>query len=127
MLITRESEYAVRMIRALADNEIKAVRTICDNENIPYKFAYKILKKMERCKMVEVFYGAKGGYRLNKEVSEISMFDILAMNPNNLQLSKCSCADCAKHTSECSVNKEFNLLKNTITSALHERTLDKVI
>jgi len=115
------------MIRALADNEIKAVRTICDNENIPYKFAYKILKKMERCKMVEVFYGAKGGYRLNKEVSEISMFDILAMNPNNLQLSKCSCADCAKHTSECSVNKEFNLLKNTITSALHERTLDKVI
>jgi len=127
MLITRESEYAMRMVRALADNEIKTVRTICDDENIPYKFAYKILKKMEHRNIVEAFYGTKGGYRLNKEVSEISMLDILAINPNNLHFSKCSCADCAKHTSECGVNKEFNLLKSTITSALYKRTMDKVI
>jgi len=127
MLITRESEYAMRMIRALADNEIKTVRTICDKENIPHKFAYKILKKMERNNIVEAFHGANGGYKLNKKISEISMLDILAINPNNLHFSKCSCTSCAEHTSECGMNKEFKLLKSTITSALHERTMDKVI
>ena len=128
MLITRETEYAIRMIRALANNEIMAVKTICENENIPYKFAYKILKKMERHKMVKAFQGARGGYRLNKEVSEISLFDILEMNPKNLQLAnECSCADCAKYTSECGVNKEFTLLKDTITLKLRKRTMDKVI
>ena len=128
MLITRETEYAIRMLRALTDYEIKAVRTICENENIPYKFAYKILKKMERRKMVKAFQGSRGGYRLNKEISEISMLDILEMNPKNLQFANgCSCADCTKNTGECSVNNEFTLLKDTITLEFRKRTMDKVI
>jgi len=127
MLITRESEYAVRMIRALADNEIRTVRAICDEENIPHKFAYKILKKMEYADIVKAFYGVNGGYRLSKDISQISMFEILTINPNNLHFNKCSCSSCSEYTSECAVNKEFKLLKSTITSALYERTMDKVI
>ena len=127
MLITRESEYAMRMIRALADNEIKNVRTVCDEENIPHKWAYKILKKMQRANIVESFHGVKGGYRLNKEVSQISMLDILAINPNNLHFSKCSCSSCSKNMNRCAVDKELVLLKSTISSALYERTMDKVI
>jgi len=128
MRITRETEYAIRMLRALTDYEIKAVKTICDEENIPYKFAYKILKKMERRNMVKAFQGSRGGYRLNKEISKISMLDILEMNPKNLQFAnRCSCAGCTKNTGECGVNNEFTLLKDTISLEFRKRTMDKVI
>ena len=111
MLITRESEYAMRMVRALVDNEIKTVRTICDEENIPHKFAYKILKKMEHAGIVKAFHGVTGGYQLDREISQISMFDIVAINPNNLNFSKCSCSGCFGRTDECTVNKELHLLR----------------
>ena len=44
MLLTKESDYAIRIVRALKDgNKIRA-RDICEEEEIPEAFAYKILK-----------------------------------------------------------------------------------
>jgi len=131
MIITRESEYAIRMVRALADNEIKNVRIICDLENIPHKFAYKILKKMENIGIVEAFQGVKGGYRLDKDISQITMLDILRISKNTLHFSEGihRSSDCSHHkqSDECSIRKEFKRVDDVIRTALSERTMDKVI
>ena len=120
MLITREIEYAIRMIRALTDNEIKSVGKICDDEGIPTKWAYKILKKMERANLVKAFYGTKGGYQLNKKISQITMLDIVTINKNALRFGN-------EQSNKCVINKEFERLKDVIKSDLRERTMDKVI
>lgn len=128
MLITRESEYAIRMVRALADNEIKPVRKICDDEPVPLKWAYKILKKMEHANIVKSFHGVKGGYRLDKEISEITMLDIFAINENNLRTGRClhGCAHDAK-SKRCLMNKDFEQVENTIKTALNKITIDKLV
>ena len=48
MMITRESDYAIRIIRALKDGELLPLEQICQRELVPKQFAYKILKKLER-------------------------------------------------------------------------------
>jgi len=124
MFITRESEYAMRMVRSLADYEIKSVREICDAERIPHKWAYKILKKMEKAKIVKVFYGVYGGYQLDKDTSQISMLDILNMNENTLRMNE---STRELHTGKCAISEEFISLMNVIKSELQERTMDKIV
>ena len=44
MLITRECDYAVRVLRAMAEEKRVSVNEICEKELITAPFAYKILK-----------------------------------------------------------------------------------
>jgi len=130
MLITRESEYAIRMVRALADNEVKSVGRISDDERIPPKWAYKILKKMERAKLVKSFYGVNGGYQLDKEISKITMLDILTINENSLRFSECahgpSCSHATHSLDECAITQEFKGLQNAVKWLLSERTMAEI-
>ena len=54
MMITRESDYAIRIIRALKDGELLPLEQICQRELVPKQFAYKILKKLERSGLVSI-------------------------------------------------------------------------
>lgn len=125
MRITRESIYAICMIRALADHEVKSVRIICEDENIPYKWAYKILKRMERAGIVKAFYGAQGGYKLVKGLSQITMLDVLTINERSVyDLENCLHVT---QSSECEIYEEFERLANVMRAELRERTMDKVL
>ena len=52
MLITRRSDYAMRIIRVLRDSKIHNVREMCELEEIPKAFAYKILRELEMAGIV---------------------------------------------------------------------------
>ena len=53
MFITRECDYAVRVLRALAGETRLSVNEICDREAITAPFAYKILKKLQKAGIVK--------------------------------------------------------------------------
>lgn len=48
MLFTKESDYAIRVIRALQDGGKKTIKELCELEQIPSAFGYKILQKMNK-------------------------------------------------------------------------------
>ena len=53
MLITRRSDYAMRICRVLHDGKVHNVREICQAEEIPKAFAYKILRELEMADLVK--------------------------------------------------------------------------
>ena len=61
MLITRECDYAVRVLRALAEEKRVSVSEICEKELITAPFAYKILKKLQKAGMVRGVSGCSWG------------------------------------------------------------------
>ena len=61
MIMTRESDYAVRILRALAGGEKMTVGGICEAEVVPGQFDYKILEKLAKCGYLGIFRGAEGG------------------------------------------------------------------
>ena len=76
MLITRECDYAVRVVRALADGRRMSVGEICEKEFITAPFAYKILKKLQKAGIVKGFRGVHGGYSLNRVAKELTLYDV---------------------------------------------------
>jgi len=132
MFITRESDYAIRIVRALADGENRTVHEICAIEKIPKQFAYKILKKLERGKLVKVQRGAHGGYRLFKEVANITLYDILASVAESLSINEClkdGTNSCERHSdlAPCSVHIECKRLEVLIVSALKEKSMESIL
>ena len=49
VLITRETDYALRILQSLLNGEKKSVGEISEQELIPQQFAYKIMKKLSTC------------------------------------------------------------------------------
>ena len=64
MVITRETDYALRLLRVLLDGELHAVRDIAESELVPQAFAYKILIKLSKAGLVRSVRGTAGGFRL---------------------------------------------------------------
>lgn len=83
MRITRETDYALRMLRELSGADQKAgegrisVREIAENELIPLQFAYKISKKLEKAGLVKISRGAEGGCRLTADLRGVSLYELM--------------------------------------------------
>ena len=77
MVITRETDYALRILRALLDGKLHTAGQIAQDELLPQAFAYKILKKLEKAGLVEVVRGTAGGCRLSADLTGTSLYDLM--------------------------------------------------
>ncbi|MDD4774576.1 MAG: Rrf2 family transcriptional regulator [Eubacteriales bacterium] len=83
MKITRETDYALRIMRCLAQHNHKSisnginVSSISDMISAPRKFSLKILGKLRSGGFVKSFKGSGGGFALAKKPSEINLLDII--------------------------------------------------
>ena len=131
MLITKESDYSIRIIRALADNEKKTVKTICEQELIPHKFAYKILKKLSDAGFVQSFQGPDGGYKLARTLCSFTLYDIISAANEDILLFECMRKDweCPLNNSEspCAAHRELERIQNIMVKEMKLKTMDEVL
>jgi Rrf2 family iron-sulfur cluster assembly transcriptional regulator len=94
-MITREADYAIRVMMLLARRECEdkagaSSQEIAKEMDIPYRFLRKLVKRMVAGGLVESRRGKGGGLALRKPAGEISVFDVLqVMGPSGTQLSQC--------------------------------------
>ena len=131
MFLTKECDYAIRVIRALADLDKKPVKTICDLEYIPRPFAYKILKKLEYAGIVLSSRGVTGGYRLMKTPGTLTIYDIVSAVADELLVNECLLDDynCQRNSngSLCGVHNEMSRIQEIIILALKEKNVAEVV
>lgn len=77
MIITRETDYALRILRALMDGQLHTVGELAQGELLPQPFAYKIIKKLCKAGLVQITRGAAGGCRLSADLSQVTLYDLL--------------------------------------------------
>ena len=122
MLITRECDYAVRIVRALAGGEKLCVNQICEKEDLTPAFVYKILKKLEKKEIVKSFRGSNGGYALKKSLGELTLLDVyLAVEPD-FYMIECKNPDKAcvhnQSDSSCKVHRELYRIQKQLAKEL---------
>lgn len=132
MFITRECDYAVRVIRALADEERLSVGEICKREGITAPFAYKILKKLQTAEIVKGFRGVHGGYALEKPASEITLLDIYQAIDPEMFLVEClnpqkRCSRDGAGGKPCQVHRELEAIQKKLYALLSEKSLEKIL
>ena len=89
MLITRETDYALRMLRVLLDGEKHSAAEMSETELIPMQFAYQILRKLSAGELVQVSRGAAGGCRLSCDLRGVSLYDLMAVMGEHDVLCAC--------------------------------------
>jgi len=129
MFLTKECDYAIRVVRALAGMEKKSAKMICEREYIPAPFAYKILNKLEHAGIVCSYRGTLGGYQLAKKLDCITLFDVINAVDENLFINECLQPGhvCPHNTngSRCSVHQDLERIQNGLIISLKEKTLDR--
>ena len=131
MFLTKECDYAIRIVRELADMEIKPVQTICSREQVPRPFAYKILKRLENGGITGSIRGASGGYYLAKSPDNLSLYDVVNAVDNRLFINECLREGyCCPHNTDgnlCGVHMEFTRIQELLINALKENSIKNII
>jgi len=132
MFLTKECDYAMRIVRALSDYEKRSVHVICEKEHIPVHFAYKILKKLECAEIVSSVRGAFGGYQLAKSLDKISMFDIVNAMNDSLAITECLkmghvCPNNDGSHKQCKIHAELASMQYELIRMLRGRIMDELV
>jgi Rrf2 family protein len=129
MLITRRSDYAFRICRVLQDGKVHNVREICDKEEIPRAFAYKILRELEMADLVKSERGNQGGYFLNKPLDELTIYDVASITEGDLAILHCMKEDCSRNPEElpCKVHMEMERIQEILVAEMKKKTIADII
>ena len=129
MLITKRSDYALRICRALKDGRTHNVREICENEDIPRAFAYKIIREMEQSGIVNSERGNKGGYFLRKSLDNLTMYDIINITEEDIAIVHCIKDECERNTNNipCKMHQEMERIQTILEKELKEKTISDIL
>lgn len=131
MLLTNESDYSLRIIRALADGEKQTVKAISETELIPFNFAYKILKKMEKAGITQSIHGPGGGYRLVKPLDSLSLYDVISAVEEDVLVFQCLRSDrqCQRDPggNMCTVHMEFARIQELLVNEMKAKTMKEIL
>ena len=132
MFLTKECDYGIRVIRALSDGYKKTVEKIAEEEHIPKKFAYKIVKKLEQGGLVRSIRGRSGGYMLSTDLNKLTLYDVVVKLDAKRYLN-----DCLKEDNECpfrnhpnhpcTVHIELRGAQELLMDALRAKTLNTIL
>ena len=125
--LTREGDYAVRAMLALASrgaNEIVSSRLIAAEWGIPHRFLTHVLARLAESGLVEAVTGRRGGYKLARPLSEIRLIDIVEAIDGSASATRCVLrgGPCGPD-GRCRVHDTFALARQRYTDTLASRTL----
>ncbi|NLD20380.1 MAG: Rrf2 family transcriptional regulator [Clostridiales bacterium] len=129
MLITRRSDYAMRICRVLKDGKIHNVREICEKEAVPKAFAYKILRELEMADLIKSERGNQGGYYLNKPLSALTVYDIISITEDDLAILHCMNEECERNPDDmpCKVHKEIERIQEILIRELKKKSIAEIM
>ncbi len=132
MFITRECDYAVRVIRALAGTPRMNVPDICQKESITEPFAYKILKKLQKNGIVKGFRGVHGGYCLSISPDKMTLYDVYCAIDPDMFIIDClrpgyRCVRDGADGHPCLVHKELGEIQDELTRMLKRKSLAQIL
>lgn len=129
MLITKKSDYALRICRVLRDGKTHSVGDICEKENVPKAFAYKIIRGMEQAGIVESERGNKGGYRLLRKLDELTVYDIVANTEDDVAIVHCINEECERNTNDmpCRMHMEMERIQSILEKEMKGRTIEEIL
>lgn len=133
MLLTKETDYALRILRALADGNRLTTKELANDEQIPHQFAYKILKKLQNGGIVSILRGADGGCTLAIGLEKLSLFQLMQVMEDDSYVSSCmkagyQCSWCKAHgNAVCHAHTHLSSIQKNLDEELDSHSLREIL
>lgn len=78
--LPRQMEYAIIALSAMHQahpGQIFAVRSLCEAREIPFDVMSKTMQRLAKAKILRAVKGVNGGYQIIKDLSRVSLLDLL--------------------------------------------------
>ncbi len=124
MLINRETDYALRILRSLSEKSPQKMQDISEDQHIPSQYIYKITKKLCNAGYVEIKQGRTGGCYIVCDLSTVTLLDIMKATGDDLVINACMAEDfnCSwkeKKGDVCTVHNHLQTLEATLKNCLN--------
>ena len=129
MKITREADYALRIVAMIAEEgrQIEA-KVIAEKNEIPYRFTLKILRKIVQSGIIKSYRGVNGGYVLNKAPSEITLKDVIEVIDGKIAINKCmEESGICRNDGVCRIQKQLYRVQKVLSEELEKITFEDIL
>jgi len=131
-MITREADYAIRVMLYLAnrnERDIVSTSDLADAMDIPYRFLRKISRKLANADLVNGIRGNGGGLQLKEKKENISLLRVLnVIDPKIAKLNTCLVdkSNCPR-TKKCPVHNSLIKLQTVLDTELNNIKFNDLI
>lgn len=90
--INRKLEYALISLRHMSakdPGQLTSAKEVCDIYHMPFDPTSRVLQIMAQHEIVRAEQGAHGGYQILKDLSKITLFDLIQIIEGPIQITNC--------------------------------------
>ena len=131
MLITREVDYALRILRALYVEGRMTTSALCEKEKIPKAFAYKIIRKLTAAGYLTTDRGADGGVQMRTDLAGESLYDLMCEVDSRELVNNCLNPDYVCENREnrdcCTIHEQLREVQESVDDERKKRDLRSLI
>lgn len=131
MRLTRQTNYAIRIMMYCAANEgrLSRIPEIAAAYSVSELFLFKILQPLVENRLVETVRGRNGGVRLARPAAELTLFDIVRVTEESFAMAECfenDATDCPLVDS-CALNAALREALNAFFGVLERYSIDDLV
>ncbi|MGE5454757.1 MAG: RrF2 family transcriptional regulator [Methylocystaceae bacterium] len=131
MQITRQSEYAIKILIELAKAEIGQLissRIISEHQDIPEVFLQKTVQQLARAGLVTTQRGIQGGVRLAVAADEITIANVLQAIEGPVAINPClGTGFVCPNSVTCQVRRILNRAQEAMNQELNRETIADIV
>lgn len=129
-MISTKGRYALRIMSYLAENKDDnpvSLKDIADEENIGVKYLEIIVASLNKSGLLDSVRGKNGGYKLNRNPEEYTLYEILSSAEDTLAPVACVDKEKCNESNSCKTYKVWKELDDVIEDFLKSKTLNDII
>ena len=100
---------------------------LSERRGIPSPFIYRVLKKLEAADILDIKRGARGGYSIKKDCSELTLYDVICAFENTFLVIECMRKhhDCSRNKGlGCCIHKELGRIQGRLRNEFMRNNLN---
>lgn len=129
MLMTREMDYALRILRALCQDGQLSAAAAAEKEHMPKAITLKILKRLHAAGLVTSRRGSSGGYLLQRPCDELYLGDLFQALGEPVFVNRCQRPgyQCENRRPEsCGLCRELSRIQGVLDGELRKTPLSAI-
>jgi Rrf2 family transcriptional regulator, nitric oxide-sensitive transcriptional repressor len=128
--ISRDVEYALIALKSLhlaRPGELTSVRAICATHNLPFDATSHVLQRLKRAEVVRSEQGVRGGYQLIKDLSKLTLMELLEIVGTSTNLMGCMENPCGcELVGTCNIISPLVMLSQRLTEFYRDITVKEL-